>query len=357
VRRPLLVAHTAAPGGSGEVLLALLEHRPAGVEPAVVFLTEGPLVRRARALGVPTAIVPAGAGRQLHLWPGLVRRLRGAIRAHRADLVFAHHAKAQLYAGPAARLEGVPALWWRHSRVRDERHLDAVVDRLPTDLVVCSSEQHAELQRRHSPGRAVAVVHPGTPLPPLEPRPDGLAIGIAGRLQRLKAVERLLYAAPAVLAAEPSARFVVIGGAVPGPDADYEAELQALARELGIAGAVAFTGHLPDAPSRIGELAVLAHACEQESFGLVIVEAMARAVPVVVPDAGGPVEIVRHGTDGLRVDVTDPAAFSAALLDLLRDPGRRAAMGAAARERVAERFTVERMAERAWSLAAGLAGS
>ena len=357
MRRPLLVAHVAAPGGSGEVLLALLEHRPPGVEPAVVFLTAGPVEERARALGVPTAIVPAGAGRDLWRWPALVRRLRGAIRAHGADVVFSHHAKSHLYAGPAARLEGVPALWWRHSRTEQERRLDAAVDRLPADLIVCSSERHAELQRRASPGRTVAAVHPGTRLPPEDGRtvrpPGGpLVVGIAGRLQRLKRVDRLLRAAPAILAAEPGARLVVIGGAEFGPDAEYEAELRAMAAELGIAHAVEFTGHVEDAQRRIGELDLLVHACEEESFGLVIVEAMARRVPVVAPAAGGPLEIVRPGVEGLLVDVKDPEALAVAVLELLGDPGRRARMGAAGRARVEAAFTEERMAARAWELAA-----
>jgi glycosyltransferase involved in cell wall biosynthesis len=82
----------------------------------------------------------------------------------------------------------------------------------------------------------------------------------------------------------------------------------------------------------------------------VLVEALARAVPVIAPPSGGAGEIVRHDVDGLLVDPTDTAALTRAVLELARDPERRAAMGAAGRRRALERFDETRMADDLWRL-------
>src|SRR5919201_2915158 len=154
--RPLLVSHTAAPGGSNVVLLALLDRRPAGVDPACVFLADGPVREAVRERGVPVALVQTGRAR--HVWraPGAARRLHGLIREHRADVVFSHLAKAHLYAAPAAR--NVPALWWQHALPGQQPLLHRAAERLGAAAIVCSSDFPADLQRPRTPG---------TPGPPL----------------------------------------------------------------------------------------------------------------------------------------------------------------------------------------------
>jgi glycosyltransferase involved in cell wall biosynthesis len=168
----------------------------------------------------------------------------------------------------------------------------------------------------------------------------------------LKRVELLLRAVPLVLAAEPQASFVVIGGGDPTFEADYPAELHALADEFGITDAVTFTGHVADAGALIDDLDLLVNTAQREPFGLIYLEGMARRVAVVAPRSGGSAEIIRHEVDGLLVDEADVDQLAAAIAALLRDPARRQRMGAAGRERVLEHFTVARMAQEAWRVAA-----
>lgn len=346
--RPLLVSHTAAPGGSNVVLLAMLDRRPPDVEPACVFLTDGPLRAAVRERGIPVALVETGRAR--HVWraPGAVRALRALLRRHSADVVFSHLAKAHLYTAPAAHAEHVPALWWQHALPGQQQLQHRVVERMGAAAIVCSSDFTAELQRRRTPGTPVERIHPGTPPAPLAPLKDGTQVGTVARLQRWKRIERLLDAVPLVLAAVPQARFQIIGG---GDDATYEAELKRRS------AAVTFTGHVEDAAERIAELDVLVHTAELEPFGLVVAEALARGVPVVAPASGGPAEIVRDGVDGLLVDPGEPRALAAAIVRLLRDPVLRAQMGEAGRARVQEAFSEQRMAEQAWRLAERVAAA
>jgi glycosyltransferase involved in cell wall biosynthesis len=72
-----------------------------------------------------------------------------------------------------------------------------------------------------------------------------------------------------------------------------------------------------------------------EPMGQVAVEAMLAGRAVVVSDVGGLRDIVEQGVSGLRVPAGDPAALAAALDELVGDPARAAAMGAAGRARAA----------------------
>lgn len=80
-----------------------------------------------------------------------------------------------------------------------------------------------------------------------------------------------------------------------------------------------------------------------ESFGMVLTEAFAQGTPVVASDIAGYRDVVRDGVDGVLVPRGDATAVAAALRDLALDPGRRRAMGAAAREHAA-RFAWPRVA-------------
>ena len=79
---------------------------------------------------------------------------------------------------------------------------------------------------------------------------------------------------------------------------------------------------------------LLVWPAHREAYGMAILEAQAAGLPVVAGRTGGVGEIVCDGETGRLVDGADPAAFAAAVRDLLREPGLREAMGAAARARV-----------------------
>lgn len=350
--RPLLVSHTGIPGGSNQVILALLAHRPADIHPACVFLSGGDTAARARALDVPAEVIHAGRAREAWRAPAVVHLLRRAIRAHRADVVFSHTAKSHVYAGAAAALEGVPCLWWQHALPGNQRLLERAARAWPTSAIVCSSDFTAALQRQRTPGVPVHRIYPGTDVPSAGAgaRSDSRHVGMVTRLQRYKRVELLLHAVPLVLAEEPKAIFSILGGGDPAVDPGYPDELSRLISELGVGSAVTLYGHVDEPSQRIETFDLLVHTAHQEPFGLVYLEAMARGRPVIGPAEGGSTEIIRADVDGLLVNVTSARCLADAITALLRDPRRRAAMGSEGRQRVIECFTVELMAATAWPL-------
>ena len=352
-----MISHSAVAGGMNDVVTSLLERRPPHVDARWLFLEPGPATRTAC---VPHAVVPAGRARELWKVPSVIGVVRGAIRAADADLVFAHVTKAHLYAAVAAHLEGVPELWWQHERIGQMPMMHAVAGRLRAGAVICSADHTAAEQRARYPGTPVVRIHPGARHEGLGPprvhrEADAVVLGVVGRLQRWKRVELAIRALPAIRARVPGARLRVIGDAFPGLDADYPDQLRAEAHALGVTDCIDFAGHVDDGPAAIADLDVLVHCAEVEPFGLVVVEAMLRGVPVVAPAEGGPLETVRADTDGLLVDPRDRDALAAAVVRLAGDPELRNEMGAAGRERALRDFTAEVMARRAWAVALSVA--
>jgi glycosyltransferase involved in cell wall biosynthesis len=164
-------------------------------------------------------------------------------------------------------------------------------------------------------------------------RPLLLAVGA---LTHQKRYDVILRAAAALAAPRPALH--VCGE---GP---LEAEQRAHAAALGVE--VRFVGQLaPDAlRGAYAAATVFVHACVGETFGRSIGEAMACGCAVIVPDSGAAPEVVgASGVAGVVVAPADPAALAGAAAALLADGARRAALGAAARLRVASEFSMAAM--------------
>jgi glycosyltransferase involved in cell wall biosynthesis len=110
----------------------------------------------------------------------------------------------------------------------------------------------------------------------------------------------------------------------------------------GLADRVQFLGHRDDARAWLAGCDIYANSSISEGISLTILEAMAAGLPVVATRAGGTVEIVDDAC-GRLVPTRNAHALGGALAELGADPGRRRALGTVARERVEQRFTIERM--------------
>jgi phosphatidyl-myo-inositol dimannoside synthase len=168
---------------------------------------------------------------------------------------------------------------------------------------------------------------------------------IAGRLasgERYKGHDQILEAMPGLLVPHPEARLVVAG------DGDDRARLEAKAAALDLGQAVLFTGFVSEAT--LGELyrrcTAFVMPSRGEGFGLVYLEAMRAAKPVLAARGSAAEEIVLDGRTGLLVDPDDRQELTAALARLLGEPEAARRMGEAGRERWRRDFGVERFRER-----------
>jgi glycosyltransferase involved in cell wall biosynthesis len=151
---------------------------------------------------------------------------------------------------------------------------------------------------------------------------DGRELLWVGARKENKGIDVLLAAFAHLRAARPDLRLRLIGRA---PTEAEEARIQALARELGIAGAVAFEGQAsrPEVAAAMARAAVFVHPSPTETFGVVAAEALATGLPVAATPSGGVEEVVGHdGRLGVIADDLGAEALAAAVARVLDDPTR-----------------------------------
>ncbi len=172
---------------------------------------------------------------------------------------------------------------------------------------------------------------------------DAQVLAIGGRLHEQKGVGKLLEMLSILAPEFPRLRLIVMG-----KRAIYDNEFAPQAEALGVADRVVPTGWLgpEELPLAYGitDVFVTPSLCF-DTFGLVSLEAMEHAKPVVATTFGGSREVVADGQSGFIENPYDVQAFAARIAELLRDPGRARAMGEEGRRRLFEHFTMSRMAD------------
>ena len=168
---------------------------------------------------------------------------------------------------------------------------------------------------------------------------DAPVVGTAVSMRAQKALDVLVDAFAELLGSLPDAHLLLVGDGV------CRDEIEAHVRKRGVAERVHFTGNRPDVPDHIAAFDVSVLSSDFEGTPLFVFESMAQGRPVVATAVGGLREVIDDGRSGVLVPPRDPPALARALEGLLRDPARREAIAAAARERLDD-YTIERAAER-----------
>jgi glycosyltransferase involved in cell wall biosynthesis len=154
----------------------------------------------------------------------------------------------------------------------------------------------------------------------------------------------LVEAMPAILNHHPDAHAVIVGGRH-DLEPDYEPFLDQLVTKRGLDDKVIRAGFQSNVPLWMQTMDVVVHASDHEPFGIVIIEAMALAKPIVAGDEGGPQEIITEGEDGLLAPFEDEDQLAHQILRYLKNPDFAQHVGQRARER-AHDFSPQRYAER-----------
>ncbi|SDC89387.1 Glycosyltransferase involved in cell wall bisynthesis [Sanguibacter gelidistatuariae] len=389
--RVLLVDHTAVLGGAELALVRLCSALdPLRVRPSILLFDDGPLRQlledeghHVSVLALQDDIRTASRNGSRVSWSSIPQLLRGArdvaaftarltqlLRARRPDVVHTTSLKADLLCVVPAFFARVPLVWHVHDRIAAD-YLPALVAGsfrllaryVPRHVVVNSLATASTLAPRK--GRWT-LAYPG--LLPSQVRPfEGArdsstpVVGIVGRLSPTKGQREFIYAAQQVLKVHPQATFRIIGSALFG-EHDYARSLTDLIDELGLDEAVTLVGFVADPTTELDVLTVCVHASPvPEPFGQVVVEAMARGVPVVAMRAGGVPEILEprthDGALGLLVNPGDVDALADAISDVVTDPAAAIERAHRAWLSVQRRFMIDRSAEavmQAWASASHL---
>ena len=177
------------------------------------------------------------------------------------------------------------------------------------------------------------------------PKKKTFIIANIGRLTPLKGHVYFLKAMAKVIRLNPFVKIWIIGDA-PRKKESFKAELEVIARRLGLTNYVEFLGTRQDVPQLLAQTdVVVLSSIMPESFGRVILESQAAGVPVVATKVGGVVEIIDHEKTGLMVEPKDPEAMAKAILKLLNDKKLVQQLTAHAKAKINEKYTLQHMCE------------
>jgi len=311
-----------------------------------------------RSLSVDLAMAAAVADRDLvhsHTWyanlGGHIAKLLYGI-----PHVMTAHSLEPLRPWKAEQLGGGYALssWAERTAIEAADAVIAVSHGMRSDILGCYPAL--------DPDR-IHVVHNGIDTSLYHPAPGNAALArhgvdpdrpyvlFVGRITRQKGVPHLLRAARRF---DPSVQLVLCAGAPDTPAIDQE--FRTLVDELrGTRDAVVWIPEMlprPEVIELLSHAAVFACPSVYEPLGIVNLEAMACAAPVVASAVGGIPEVVKDGVTGVlvRYDEKDPAAFESGLAEAIEsvigDPAAAARMGEAGRERAVREFGWDAIARR-----------
>ncbi|MFJ8488129.1 glycosyltransferase family 4 protein [Streptomyces sp. NPDC094038] len=219
-------------------------------------------------------------------------------------------------------------------------------------IATALSAQAAGRMVQLPPGVDEKTFHPGSGGVAVRARlglSDRPVVVCVSRLVPRKGQDTLILAMPLILAAEPDAVLLIVGG---GP---YEKELRHLVRETGVEASVRFTGAVPwaELPAHFGAGDVFAMPCrtrrgglDVEGLGIVYLEASATGLPVVAGDSGGAPDAVLDGETGWVVRGGSAEETAERVVALLGDSELRRRMGERGRRWVEEKWRWDLLAER-----------
>lgn len=198
-----------------------------------------------------------------------------------------------------------------------------------TNAFLCVSEKVREVIQPIGqwPDGKVQVVYNGLPLSDYSPKADSLSFRekldlprqgplllTVSRLTKVKNLEVLLEALPPVITTFPEAALLIAG------EGEQRKNLEQKAKALQITGHVRFLGSRPDVPELMAASDMVVLPSLLEGFPRVMLESFAAGRPFISTPAGGTLELLRHGENGLCVPFSEPGALTAAILETLQQP-------------------------------------
>jgi glycosyltransferase involved in cell wall biosynthesis len=285
-----------------------------------------------------------------------VRSFIKLIRDYKIDLVHTHsnisHAKPEVM---AACITGKPCVAHAHAYM-EPTLVEKIFSKFINAHIYISSDVAGHYYNRGFPRSNGKIIHNGVDLKSYPHnfnskeirsefnfKADDILVGLIGRIDWWKGHDYFLEAFAKAAKKISGLRGMVIGE----PSADeknlrFFNMLRKRVNTLNLDDKFIFTGYRQDVPRLMSTLDIVVHASsEPEPFGLVAIEGMASGKPVVATSAGGILDIIQDGINGLLVPCKDSKAMAAAIMELALNKNKAVDLGKAARQRIVDKFTVE----------------
>lgn len=279
--------------------------------------------------------------------------LTRCLRSERIQIAHSFDFYTNVLLLPTARLAGVPVIIGSHRQLGDllrpaQLRAQALAFRF-CDRVVCNSRAAAARLLRQGLREDKIVVIPNglgpeifaRSAPALLAAPGLVRIGMIARMNARSKNHAIFLRAAARLASKlPNLEFVLVG------DGPLRADLEGLARELGIVNQVCFLGDRKDIPEVLASLDISVVPSASESLSNAALESMAAGVAVVATNVGGTPEIISDGQTGLLVSPGRESELADAIERLVEQPALRTACARKGKELAAAEFSLESVAQK-----------
>ena len=311
---------------------------------------DGPLAAEFRDAGIEVVRV---ARVKPGVDPILILRLARWLRSHKIELVHTHNRMALIYGAPAGKLARAAVVHTKHGN-NPQGGTRLIAGNLAgrcVDAFVAVSAETAAFARKRSEvdDRKLMVIPNGIELGRFHPAPEARVrlrkqlgidagawvIGTVGRIAAEKNQALLVRAMAPLLG--PATRLVIAGDGPLMPD------LTALVGSLNTARYIHLLGARRDVPELLNAMDTFVLSSDTEGLPLVVLEAMATALPVLSTRVGGVPNVLDEAETGFLVPVGDEAALRDRAAQLRADPETNRAIGARARDAAVTKFSADRM--------------
>jgi glycosyltransferase involved in cell wall biosynthesis len=343
-------------GGGETHLLSLVENiDKERFDPVVLSFTEGPMVDRLRAMGIPTHVIytekPFDVSKR--------KEVKQFLQRHGVELIHAHGTRAASNVMHVARQMGIPVVYtvhgWsfhndqsflvRNLRKMGERYLTS---RSSLNISVSASNKQTGVEAIR--GFRSQVINNGIDRNKFDPESvegrlrqelrlpeDAVLVLFLARFTAHKQPLTLMKAFKEALTALPALRLVLVG------DGDQKAEAQALVEEWGLGEKISLLPFRQDVPEVLSSADVYVLPSLWEGLPIGLLEAMAMGKAIVATNVDGTREVIRDGENGLLVDAGNIPQLTSALVTIGKDAGLRQRLGLIARQTVRSKFDAAAM--------------
>lgn len=347
--------------GSDRSLLNLLKNLERNdFNISVVLPCEGPLVEEVKKLKDVNIIIQEMAilrRKNLNLKGILlylrdlfksIKFLKNIINKNKIDVVYTN-TSVVFPGGITAKLLKKKSVWHIREIISNkfERAVVSFIVNNFSDVIIANSKATGEAITNNK--TKVKVVYNA-----IESKPETIkagrmdkevVIGMAGRINRWKGQKLFVDMAKDILEETKDVKFKIAGDVYKGED-DILEDLKVYIKEKGIEEYIEFLGQVRNMDEFYDSLDIfILPSIQPEPFGLVVIEAMEKELPVVATNHGGPIEIIDDGINGYLVEYKNSMEMSARTLGLINDEELRRKIGKKAKEKRNSMFNIEKYVE------------
>lgn len=342
-------------GGAERIVVSLAKYiNKDKYNPIVCCLNyKGKLAEELEGIGIKVIALDKKPNIDLSIIPKLIR----VIKEHRIHIVHTHLWTADFWGRIAAKIAGVPVVistihsvdFWKPKIFM---FADKILSIFTDNIIAISQEvKKFYVEKVKISARKMITIYNGIDLEKFHSVTtdknvrlrelgiiaNGRVIGIIGRLVELKGHKVFLDMMNILKRRYPDIKGIIIG------DGLLREELVSRIKELKLEKNVILTGLRSDIPEMLNIIDVLVSCSDYEGLPMVVLEAMGMGKPVVATAVGGNYEVVDDGKTGFLVTSRDASAMAEKVVLLLEDNARLISMAEAAREKVKNLFSLEKM--------------